>query len=144
MELAAGLVILYNHKILLCHPTKAKWYGTYSIPKGLLQNGENLIECAIRETKEETGIEIDKYNIENSNNPIEIAYWKGKNIYKEVHCFVVKVENLQDIGLKDEKVPKECLQKDEVDWAGFIGMPEAEKRILKRQNDLLYLLGIKL
>jgi len=53
MIISAGLVIVDKDKrlILLVHPTNASWVGTYSIPKGEVNPGEDLLAAAIRETK---------------------------------------------------------------------------------------------
>lgn len=54
-------------KVFLVHPGgpffKNKDEGYWSIPKGLVENGEDLLNTAIREFKEETGIEpIGEFN----------------------------------------------------------------------------------
>lgn len=54
----AGVAIFYKDKILLTHPTGAGWHGTYSIPKGLMMQGETSIEAAGRELREETSIRL--------------------------------------------------------------------------------------
>nr|HPI82233.1 NUDIX hydrolase [Candidatus Paceibacterota bacterium] len=59
IQLSAGLAIIQNGSILLGHPTGQKWWGTFSIPKGQVEKGEDLLEAAIRETREEIGINID-------------------------------------------------------------------------------------
>lgn len=63
MKESAGLVILYDNKILLAHPTGQRWYGTYSIPKGHIEEGEDRLDAAIRETQEEIGLKFNELHI---------------------------------------------------------------------------------
>ena len=53
-----GCIIMNNekNKLLLVKGTTSECWG---FPKGALENNETLIECAYRETLEETGIEVD-------------------------------------------------------------------------------------
>jgi 8-oxo-dGTP diphosphatase len=45
-------------RYLLVHPSGAYNRGApWSLPKGLVDPGESLEECAVRETREETGVE---------------------------------------------------------------------------------------
>ena len=58
-------IYLYQYairKILVCHATNSSW-TKWSIPKGLIDPGEDKYSCAIRELKEETGIDIDGLHI---------------------------------------------------------------------------------
>jgi ADP-ribose pyrophosphatase YjhB (NUDIX family) len=126
--ISAGLLIIQDNKILLCHPTGSKWWGTYGIPKGIVEEGEDVIDAAIRETKEEVGIEIPKqwvwpkiYTIDYINSDNEL--------FKKVYYYIVKTENIV--------IDKSKLQKEEVDWAGFVDKREAEKRILWRFKSML-------
>ena len=54
-----GAVIIHNGKILLVkrgsEPGRNKW----SIPGGLVELGETIIETTVREVKEETGLDIE-------------------------------------------------------------------------------------
>lgn len=64
--LSCGFVIRDTNtgKLLACHPTGRKHsFNCYDISKGHLENGENPLETAMRELKEETGLIIPK-NIE--------------------------------------------------------------------------------
>ena len=134
MEISAGLLIVYNNKVLLCHPTNASWKETFSPPKGLIDDGEDLIDGAIRECYEEVGISINRDNI---TDRFIVPYKKGRSLYKKVYLFVYKINNLSDIGLESEVIKKENLQTEEVDWAGFVTKEEAEIKIFWRFKYLI-------
>ena len=142
MKISAGTCIKYKNKLLFCHPTSSAWFGTYSPAKGGVDSDESLMDAAIRETKEEIGIEITKTMISNSEKPIEITYKnKGKAIHKKVFLFIVNIISLSEIGLTGEVVPKGQLQKEEVDWAGFLTKEEIIKKSFHRFLPLLELLS---
>lgn len=131
MKRSAGLVIIQNNQILLGHPTGSAWYGTYSIPKGEIEDHENSLKAAIRETREELGVEISTSDIVVGGGGGTIEYKNDKGeIYKTVEYFVAKPS-------KPIIVDKSKLQKDEIDWAGFLTKEEAEKRIFGRFKPLL-------
>jgi ADP-ribose pyrophosphatase YjhB (NUDIX family) len=142
MKVSAGTCIKYNNKLLFCHPTSSAWFGTYSPAKGGVNIGETFIDAAIRETKEEIGININISMISNKEKPIEIIYLnKKKSIHKKVFLFIVNINSLSEIGLKGEVVPKEQLQKEEVDWAGFLTKEEILKKSFHRFLPLIELLS---
>lgn len=64
---AAGFLIESNGLYLLGHATQPDNYifnatdRNWSIPKGIVEPGETLIEGAIRETLEETGLDVRDY-----------------------------------------------------------------------------------
>jgi hypothetical protein len=62
---------------------------------------------------------------------------KGTKIYKTTYYFICKIDNLSDIGLDKEVVPKSQLQLAEVDWAGFVDYKEAKKRLGRAFQPLL-------
>jgi ADP-ribose pyrophosphatase YjhB (NUDIX family) len=133
IKLSAGLVVIQDNKILLVHPTNSPWWGTYSIPKGQIDKNENLLNAAIRETFEETGIHIKEKSIQRHLDGI-IKYTDDKgNVYKKVYYFIAFPKT--PIDKKDFKP-----QYEEVDWAGFLSKNEAEKRIFGRFKPLLKLL----
>ena len=130
LQLSAGLVIIQSGAILLGHPKGQKWYGTYSFPKGHVEEGEDLLEAAIRETREEVGITIDPEDVIDLE-PQFIDYKdKNGNLYKRVYYFVVSpFQNItQDMIIPD---------KEEIDWAGFILKDAAESRIFWRLKPVL-------
>jgi 8-oxo-dGTP pyrophosphatase MutT (NUDIX family) len=134
MKISAGILIVFNDKLLLCHPTNASWTNTFSPPKGLTEDDEDLIDAAIRECKEEVGISITRDKIVDR---FFIPYRKGRNLFKKVYLFRVDIKSLSEIGLDSEVIPKEKLQLEEVDWAGFVTKSEVEEKIFWRFKPIL-------
>ncbi|MEX2643308.1 MAG: NUDIX domain-containing protein [Acetobacterales bacterium] len=54
-----GIVILRGRDVLLIQRGKAQGRGQWSLPGGHQELGETVFEAAERETREETGVEID-------------------------------------------------------------------------------------
>ena len=112
--------------------------NSFSIPKGGVDEGETLLDAAIRETKEEVGITINPSQISNIDNPIEVQYISKKNeFFKKVFVFIVKIENLSEIGLTSEIIDTKQLQVGEVDWAGFMDKEDSMNKIFFRFKPLL-------
>lgn len=135
MKTSAGIILKYKDSILLCHPTNASWKETYSFPKGLIEDGEDLIDAAIRECFEETGIKVTREQIVNK---YLVPYKKGRNYFKKVYLYQVNVSSLKDIGLINEVVDKSQLQLEEVDWAGFISKEDVSEKIFWRFKPILH------
>lgn len=56
--IAAGIFIIRkDKKLLICHPTNHKT-DFWSIPKGKVDEGEKIFDAALRETYEETNLEL--------------------------------------------------------------------------------------
>lgn len=126
---SAGLLIIQDNKILLAHPTKAPWYGTYTIPKGKVEEGETYLDAAIRETKEEVGIVVDINDIDMNYHTIYYTDVK-KKVYKSVIYFLVYPSNYI-------KLDKSKLDTKEVDWVGFVDKDNAMDRIFWRFDEML-------
>ncbi len=75
--------------------------GHYGFPKGHIMDGESNQECAIREIKEETNIDVDIVN----DIPYKIAYLLGNNKKKEVLLYICKAKN-SDIIPQDSEIAK--------------------------------------
>ena len=141
MRKSAGILfILKNRKILLCHPTNRSWMTSFTPPKGGIEEGESILEAALRETKEEIGITVDPSMIDDLV-PLKIKYFKKDNIYKIVYLYVVYIDRLEEIGLKSLIIPKSNLQLEEVDWAGFLSKHESIKKISPRFINVLDLIN---
>jgi 8-oxo-dGTP pyrophosphatase MutT (NUDIX family) len=84
-EVAAGGVVTNAKGKVLFIYRNDKW----DLPKGKLDKGETIAECAIREVEEETGVK--KLKIENFlNTTYHIFKRNGKYRLKEVHWFAMK------------------------------------------------------
>ena len=130
MKISAGLAVIYNNKILLVHPTNAPWTGSYGIPKGEIEEGENLIDAAIRETAEEIGIYFSKEDLLQTNaNEIEYKSNSG-HVYKKVYYFLIYLHE----PIFEHQF---SLQLEEVDWVGFLTYEEAETKITTRLKEIL-------
>lgn len=56
---AAGVVIVENDQVLWVQRKFEPRQGLWTFPAGFLEYDEHVEECAIRETKEETGLDVD-------------------------------------------------------------------------------------
>ncbi len=104
--------------------------GHYAFPKGHMEKGETHKETAIREIKEETGIdvELDKDFVEKT------TYSTKKNVLKTVYFFLAK-----EIGGKLKPQEKEI---ESIEWLEFEDAYELvthnrDKGILRSANDYL-------
>lgn len=94
---AGGLVENEKREVLLIF-RRGKW----DLPKGKLDKGETIEQCAVREVEEETGlkdIELKK--------PLTITYHTyndfGKQMLKDSHWFTMKVKGKQKITPQTEE-----------------------------------------
>ncbi len=141
MYISAGIVIRMDNKLLVCNPKGRKDMDMLGPPKGHVEKNETTIDTAIRETKEEIGINIERSDISNPKDPILIEYRnKNNKIYKKVYLYLVDINNLSDINLINEIIPEYQLQKEEIAWAGFLSKSELEGKLFHRFNTLLDLI----
>jgi 8-oxo-dGTP pyrophosphatase MutT (NUDIX family) len=124
----AGVAVLWEDKILLVHPTGASWsQNCLGIPKGRIEPGEDPIEAAVRELREETGIEIDASELE--PDPQIVNIYREKLIEKQLIYFNLRISNPGQIGMDSHNISKYNLQLNEIDWAGFVSIERAYQLI---------------
>ncbi len=73
MDIVAGCIIKRDNKILMVQEAKEKYYGQWNFPAGHIEDGENMLEGAIREVKEETGCDVKLTGV----LPMKVVYQKG-------------------------------------------------------------------
>ncbi len=83
VKIAGIFLVRKDNKILLCHPTKHS-PNFWSIPKGRVDKGEELLDSALRETFEETNVDLAEWKVMHNLDPIE--YETDKKI---LYCYAV-------------------------------------------------------
>jgi 8-oxo-dGTP pyrophosphatase MutT (NUDIX family) len=80
-QTSCGVVMLNEHgNVLLCHATET---NHWDIPKGQPDPGETPLDAALRETREETGIELDAQEV------IELGVFAYRSD-KDLHLFAAR------------------------------------------------------
>ena len=72
--------------------------GHVSLPKGHIEKGETPFQCALREIKEETNLEVD---LETSFHHT-ISYSPFPNVWKEVTFYLAKAKTFDIISQPEE------------------------------------------
>lgn len=83
VEVVAGVVLKKDGKYLLLQEKQPKAYMLWNFPAGRVDVGESLEEAAIRETKEESGYDVELIR------EIKIFHEKATNVVK--HVFEAKI-----------------------------------------------------
>ncbi|MEM0482369.1 MAG: NUDIX domain-containing protein [Nitrososphaerota archaeon] len=140
---SAGILLYRRNgariEVLLVHPGGPFWSGkdegAWSIPKGLVEEGEDPLETAKREFKEETGFEVDGGFI--SLGEVRLA--SGKIIQAwalEGNIDAEKVTS-NKFAMEWPKGSGKTQEFPEVDKAAWFSLEEAAKKIHKGQLELL-------
>lgn len=134
LKTSAGcLIILNKNKILLGHPSNNSWSNCFTPPKGGVEDGETILDAAIRETKEEMSIDITPSMISNLELPHLVDYSdKNGRVFKRVYLYIVHISSTSQIGLENEVLDKSNLQLTEIDWAGFLNKEELKPKVFHR------------
>ena len=111
--------------------------GEFSFPKGHLESGENLQECAIRETVEETG--HDCYVI--NNKEIAIMHYTSSRGEEVENYFYLAIDKGKSRQIIDENDKEETVWKefDEVeDTLSYQNLKELWNKIKNEVKKILY------
>ncbi|PKA44746.1 NUDIX domain-containing protein (plasmid) [Rhizobium sullae] len=142
---SAGLLIYRqvdgHHEVLLVHPGGPFWIkkddGAWSIPKGLINEGEDELMAARREVKEELGVDIDGCfarlgEYKQPGGKIVIAWAVEADV-----C--IDVKTITSNAFHIEWPPRSGTMRSfpEVDRANWFSLPQAEQKILKNQRAIL-------
>jgi len=142
-EVSAGLLV-YRRKpalqVLLAHPGGPFWAkkddGAWSIPKGLVEPGDELLATAKREFDEETGLSVSGEFV-----PLETVRQKSS---KALHAFAIEaapdLNNFKSNDFEMEWPPKSGRKQrfPEVDRVAWFGLREAENKMHAYQRPLLH------
>lgn len=111
-EKSCGAIVELDGKVLLVRQKKS---GNIGFPKGHILPDESELEASIRETKEETNIDIEICN----RRRYSLSYIQNNNINKEVVYFLAKPKEdfkisrqeseIQDVFWVDKEKVRETL-----------------------------------
>ena len=105
-EIGVGIAIIEKNKILL---TKRQDYPVWCIPGGHLSSGESFLDAAVREAKEETGLEIQIISF--------VGFYSMPHKWKNGSCEVILRGNIAGgrlIQITSETVDAHYFTKDEL------------------------------
>ena len=140
---SAGLVIFRRTPalaFLLVHPGGPYWTrkddGAWSIPKGEIEDGEDMLEAAKREAEEETGFAL-------SGRFLRLGPVRQPS-GKVIHAWAIEAAGLDPAAIKSATFEMEwpprsgrLAQFPEVDRAAWFAWPQAEVKILVGQRPIL-------
>ena len=87
--LAVNVAVIYQSKILL---TQREDFETWILPSGGVEDGESIAQAALRETKEETGLDVELtslvgvYSRLGNMSPVHAILFTAKPIGGEIKC----------------------------------------------------------
>ncbi|MDP1545963.1 MAG: NUDIX domain-containing protein [Anaerolineales bacterium] len=87
--LAVNVAVVHDGKILL---TQREDFETWILPSGGVEEGESIAQAAIRETKEETGLDVELtrlvgvYSRLSNMSPVHAVLFAAKPIGGEIKC----------------------------------------------------------
>jgi 8-oxo-dGTP pyrophosphatase MutT (NUDIX family) len=103
IQASGGLVYSNDNKILLIF-RRGKW----DLPKGKLDEGEDLITCALREVEEETGLSDLKYK-QSLCITYHTYYEKEQHILKESHWQLMKGNDHEELVPQTDEDIEKCV-----------------------------------
>jgi len=82
----AGCVVLNDHNEILLVTTKTR--SEWALPKGHAEAGEALVDVALRETREETGYDVEivkplgdmNYFSDKADGPVRVHYFLARTL----------------------------------------------------------------
>ncbi len=98
--ISCGGVVIFRGKILLLYKNFRNRYEGWVLPKGTIERGETYQETALREVKEETGVNarINEY-VGKSEYSFSIP---GDVVEKEVHWFLMASDSYYSRPQREE------------------------------------------
>ena len=143
MPVSAGILVHRpgprGPEVLLAHPGGPLWRkrdaGAWTVPKGLVEEGENPLAAALREFTEETGLSVS-----GDLRPLTPVRQKSGKL---VHCWAVE-RDLDLTGFTPGDFEMEWPPRSgrrvrfpEIDQLRWFDLPEARVRILPSQLPLI-------
>lgn len=86
-KVGVGVLVLDRGKILLAKRSASHGVGTWSAPGGHLEHGETVVDCALRELYEETGLKGENVTLGPWR---EVFFKEADKHYLNLYAFVTK------------------------------------------------------
>jgi 8-oxo-dGTP pyrophosphatase MutT (NUDIX family) len=125
-EISCGTITFYNDKVLLIKQNR----GYIGFPKGHMEPGETEIDTAIRETKEETNIDV-KIHKDKKNH---ISYVINDRISKDVVFFLAEPISFE-IQKQDSEIEK-TMWVDKSLVCEYLSYDDTKEVFLEALNDI--------
>lgn len=124
-EKSCGCIIIENDKVLLIYEKNAKYWG---FPKGHMENNENEIETAMREVKEEVGLEVEIHK----EKRYVLNYVIDNEIDKTTVLYLATPRN-KELVMQESEIEKVrwCNFSEALDILTYNNLKEILKRVLK-------------
>jgi ADP-ribose pyrophosphatase YjhB (NUDIX family) len=106
---AGGKVLNVNNDVLFIYR-----FNKWDLPKGKLDNGESISECAIREVEEECGI-TNLQIVQPLDTTYHIYQEKGKTILKTTYWFLMHTDFVGDLTPQSEEGIEQVVFKNEAE-----------------------------
>lgn len=103
-EKSCGCIIIKNKKVLLVYEKNRNFWG---FPKGHMEEGENEVETALREVKEEVGLDV------------EIDVTKRYSLNYIIRDEIDKTTILYIAIPKNENLKKQESEIEDIKWCDF-------------------------
>jgi 8-oxo-dGTP diphosphatase len=81
---AAAAVVLEGNRILLCRRNSSVFRGRWAVPAGFCEEDETIEQCAVREAKEELGLDVEVREIIDANSGFEVEGRPVVGVYYRV------------------------------------------------------------
>ena len=124
-EKSCGCIIIKNNKVLLVYEKNRNFWG---FPKGHMENGENEIETALREVKEEVGLDVEI----NEEKRYVLNYIIRNEIDKTTVLYLAKPKS-EKITMQESEIEniKWCEFDEALDTLTFDNWKEMFKEVIK-------------
>jgi 8-oxo-dGTP pyrophosphatase MutT (NUDIX family) len=130
MQTTCGIFVFdKNGFVLICCPRGVKTKYDWTIPKGKVDKGEEFIDAAIRETREETGLDVSPHK----RKIKEVGRKKYKHKKKKLVAFSLFLDNMIDTTT----LKCECVEKPEIVKYEMVTVKDAIKRLHNVQSHIL-------
>ena len=113
VSVGVGVIIHRGHEVLLLKRKNVHGAGTWSTPGGHLEYGETPEQCAIREVKEETGLDLEGVQFRAVTN--DFFEEEGR------HYVTIWMEGQFPGGEATLAAPDEA---SEIEWFAWTDLPE--------------------